>query len=504
MEIWGCEPKETHDQNREVLVGGCTVKLPSVAAKYTKFVKHRENIYREIKNMSQLGEHENVLQFLEVLELVQDSKCTLFLVLELAHGGELFDRIKIDCGTEEETARCYFKQLLSGVGFCHHHGVCHRDLKPENLLLASTDEGATLKIADFGLSAVFLSHHHEEEQTAGTTDSGLSMKRLTSVVGSPHYVAPEILENSGCKDGYDGTKSDVWSLGVILYAMLAGNLPFGKDILHCKRFAKYSSWVQMRNAHLLDTIAGSDSNSVLFPQWFFPPTFSDHAKDLISKLLQPDPSKRVTVEEAFRHAWIGIHADSSSVPLVDTHVDVDMLSNATLTSAGVGVEGSLETLHHHHPKDDVKQQKPGSDSGARQAHKLHIHNVAASETALSKPEEAQPDMKAIFESIGNDSMDLSNLEVPEQATRSRYTHTHIHGVCLTYVSLYHFCLLLVRKTHVKLFCLYSPPPPFAVCFLVRVPLPLTHLMMHMWETPSTNATTAVKTEAPMVRWHHNR
>jgi serine/threonine protein kinase len=418
MEIWGCEPTELHDQNREVLVGGCTVKLPSVAAKYTKFIKHRENIYREIKNMSQLGEHENVLQFLEVLELVQDSKCTIFLVLELAHGGELFDRIKIDCGTEEETARCYFKQLLSGVGFCHHHGVCHRDLKPENLLLASTDEGATLKIADFGLSAVFLSHH-AEEQTG--TESGLSMKRLTSVVGSPHYVAPEILENSGCKDGYDGTKSDVWSLGVILYAMLAGNLPFGKDILHCKRFAKYSHWVQLRNAHMLDNIVVSDSsNSVLFPQWFFPATFSDPAKDLISKLLQPDPAKRLTVEEAYRHAWIG-HETSSSVPL-DPHVDVDMLSNATSISGGVG-DGSLETLnHHHHHLKDAKQQKPGSDPEARQVpvHKLHVHNVAAaSEVALSKPE-AQPDIKAIFESIRNDGMDLSNLEVPEQATPSRY------------------------------------------------------------------------------------
>jgi hypothetical protein len=81
-----------------------------------------------------------------------------------------------------------------------------------------------------------------------------------------------------------------------------------------------------------------------------------------------------------------------------------MLSNATSTS-GVG-EGSLETLNHH-PKD-VKQQKPGSDSGARQVHKPHIHNAAASEMALSKPE-AQPDMKTIFESIGNDSMDLSNI-----------------------------------------------------------------------------------------------
>jgi serine/threonine protein kinase len=344
MEIWGCEPDDAVcDQSKEVLIGGCSVKLPSIPAKYVKFVKHRKNIYREINNMSQLGEHENVLQFLEVLELVQDSKCTIFLVLELAHGGELFDRIKIDCGTEEEVARRYFQQLLSGVGYCHNHGVCHRDLKPENLLLASTEEGATLKIADFGLSAVFLSNTQEDEKAA---DNGLSMRRLTSVVGSPHYVAPEILENSGCNSGYDGTKSDVWSLGVIMYAMLAGNLPFGKDLLHCKRFTKFSSWVQSRNAHLqslLENSTGSPKPNVVFPQWFFPQKFSDNAKDLISKLLQPDPSKRMPVEEARRHPWIG-NGNSSSAPMSIDFDDDEMLNEAVLLASMIP-SGESEDVH---------------------------------------------------------------------------------------------------------------------------------------------------------------
>merc|ERR1711968_120568 len=89
----------------------------------------------------------NVLMLEEVLELVNDSKATIFLVLEIATGGELFDRIKVDEGTEEEVARLYMHQLLSGVAFCHSRGVCHRDLKPENLLLADHDDGAILKIA---------------------------------------------------------------------------------------------------------------------------------------------------------------------------------------------------------------------------------------------------------------------------------------------------------------------------------------------------------------------
>jgi serine/threonine protein kinase len=105
--------------------------------------------------MSGLDTHINVLRLDDALELQQDSKCTIFLVLELAAGGELFDRIKLDCGTDEASARVYFKQLISGVAFCHNSGVCHRDLKPENLLLADNEENSTLKIADFGLSAFF-------------------------------------------------------------------------------------------------------------------------------------------------------------------------------------------------------------------------------------------------------------------------------------------------------------------------------------------------------------
>ncbi len=85
---------------------------------------------REISNMSQLGGHVNVLQLYEALELVQESKTTIFLVLELASGGELFDRIKAECGADEVTARLYFRQLLSGVAYCHERGVCHRTYTP--------------------------------------------------------------------------------------------------------------------------------------------------------------------------------------------------------------------------------------------------------------------------------------------------------------------------------------------------------------------------------------
>ena len=124
VEIWGWNPPSlnTNDPTEgctEVKVLGCVVSIPRVPKKFAKFIQSRRSIYREISNMSQLDAHPNVLALNEVLELVQDTKSTIFLVLELATGGELFDRIKIDCGTEEATARTYFQQLLRGVAHCH-------------------------------------------------------------------------------------------------------------------------------------------------------------------------------------------------------------------------------------------------------------------------------------------------------------------------------------------------------------------------------------------------
>lgn len=195
--------------SQPVIVDGIHVHIPRVPPKYVKWLRSRRSIYREISNMKKLGTHPNVIKLHEVLELIQDSKSTLFLVLELVTGGELFDRIKVGCGTTEEVARRYFRQLLSGVGCCHARGVCHRDLKPENLLLSDGSESAVLKIADFGLSAAFAiaagGGGDVMEDDGGMTGSKLlssstqnssAVRRLRSVVGSPHYVAPEVTHES--------------------------------------------------------------------------------------------------------------------------------------------------------------------------------------------------------------------------------------------------------------------------------------------------------------------
>lgn len=187
VEVWGLNPLDIDqrtDQEIEKLNRGASYLIiddvqyciPEVSPKYLKFLRSRQSVCREMSNMIQVGEHPNTVELFEVLELIQDTKTTLFLVLELITGGELFDRMKV-LGLSsqqqqqqqqgmglipdevfqhrtEQLARRYFNQLLSGINYCHQKGVVHRDLKPENLLLSDPSDNAILKIADFGLSAV--------------------------------------------------------------------------------------------------------------------------------------------------------------------------------------------------------------------------------------------------------------------------------------------------------------------------------------------------------------
>lgn len=296
--------------------------VPTMPPKFVDFVKRRARIFREITNMRKISNHQNVIRLQGVLELVQESKCTIFLVMELANGGELFDRIKLDCGTREDTAKEFFSQLLDGVRHCHEQGVCHRDLKPENLLLTDGDGRTVLKIADFGFSARFamaadMKTNMEEWGASSPAPSLMSdpanvglflqsspqasieeTRALTSVVGSPFYVAPEILQAKG----YSGPKADVWSIGVILYAILAGNLPFGQELVSCKRFKHFCKWIKELPIKNSGTEFWGDV-TIDYPEWLFPAKFSVAAKGLIIGMLHPDPSVRVNVQEAQKHPW---------------------------------------------------------------------------------------------------------------------------------------------------------------------------------------------------------
>ncbi|KQK10373.1 hypothetical protein BRADI_2g53670v3 [Brachypodium distachyon] len=212
-----------------------------------------EQIKREISIM-RLVKHPNVLQLFEVMA----TKSRIYFVLEYAKGGELFNKIAKGGKLSEDAARRYFHQLISAVDYCHSRGVYHRDLKPENLLL---DENENLKVSDFGLSALAGSKRQD----------GL----LHTTCGTPAYVAPEVLS----RKGYDGAKADIWSSGVILFVLVAGYLPF-------------------HEANLIEMYRKISKADFRCPRYL-----SAELKELLHKILDPDPTTRISISRIKRSAW---------------------------------------------------------------------------------------------------------------------------------------------------------------------------------------------------------
>ncbi|XP_058210412.1 SNF1-related protein kinase catalytic subunit alpha KIN10-like isoform X2 [Rhododendron vialii] len=213
-----------------------------------------EKVRREINNL-RLCSHPHIVRLYEVIE----SRSKIYVVMEYMNSGELFDYITVRGRLKEDKARHFFQQIISGVECCHHHMVVHRDLKPENLLL---DSKHNIKIADFGLSNIMRDGHF-----------------LKTSCGSANYAAPEVISNKL----YAGPEVDVWSCGVILYALMCGRLPFDDDNLP-GLYAKINNGV-----------------------YTFPNYLSIAARDLISRILIVDPISRLSIPEIRRHPWFQLH-----------------------------------------------------------------------------------------------------------------------------------------------------------------------------------------------------
>ena len=241
----------------KVKLGIFLPKNKKVAVKILEKRKLKEEddiirLKREFEMLSQFN-HPNVISVSEIFE----SKDAYFTVMEYCEGGELFNYIVANKYLSEEKSSFFYYQLINGLEYIHSLGIVHRDLKPENLLL---NEDKILKIIDFGLSNYF---KHNQNQL------------LETPCGSPCYASPEMLSG----ENYDGFKIDIWATGIILFAMLCGFLPFDhKD--NDKLFMK-----------------------ILECKINYPKHLSENAKDLIKKILVPDPRKRITIPEIKKHPF---------------------------------------------------------------------------------------------------------------------------------------------------------------------------------------------------------
>ena len=205
--------------------------------------------------------HQNILTLVDYFETMNN----LYLVTDLALGGELFDRICRKGSYYESDAADLIRATLSAVAYLHDHGIVHRDLKPENLLFRTPEDNADLLIADFGLSRIM-----DDEQ----------FHVLTTTCGTPGYMAPEIFKKTG-----HGKPVDVWAMGVITYFLLCGYTPFDRD----------TDFAEMQ------AILNADYSFTPVDYWR---GVSDEAKDFIRKCLTIDPRKRMTAHEALQHAFV--------------------------------------------------------------------------------------------------------------------------------------------------------------------------------------------------------
>jgi len=224
-----------------------------------------QKLFREVRIMKTL-DHPNIVKLFQVIE----TEKTLYLVMEYASGGEVFDYLVLHGRMKEKEARAKFRQIVSAVQYCHQKKIIHRDLKAENLLL---DSEMNIKIADFGFSNEFVPGN-----------------KLDTFCGSPPYAAPELFQGKK----YDGPEVDVWSLGVILYTLVSGSLPFDGSTLRELR------------------------ERVLRGKYRIPFYMSTDCENLLKKFLVLNPTRRASLEVIMKDKWMNMgYEDDDLKPYIE-------------------------------------------------------------------------------------------------------------------------------------------------------------------------------------------
>ncbi|KAL0248329.1 hypothetical protein GEMRC1_003565 [Eukaryota sp. GEM-RC1] len=277
-----------HVKLAEHALTGHKVAVKILSKRKIRSLRMDEKVKREIRILK-LFDHPHITKLYEVI----DGWGEIYMILEFVPGGELFDLISRNGPFKENDVRHYFQQIISAVDYCHRNLIVHRDLKPENILL---DAESNIKIADFGLSNLMADGNF-----------------LLTSCGSPNYAAPEVISGQP----YVGPAVDVWSIGVILYAMLFGRLPFDD-----------------RNIQVLFTKIKSG-------RFFFPSniTVPDSLKDLIRGMLIVDPLQRASIDDIKSHEWF-----RTSLP---KYLDIILVDFRTLGAVDEDIVDEVEALFSH-------------------------------------------------------------------------------------------------------------------------------------------------------------
>ncbi|KAM7390139.1 hypothetical protein PAMA_008353 [Pampus argenteus] len=272
--------------------------------------------------------HPNVIQLIEVFQFPQ----RVYMVLELATGGELLDRVISKGHFTERDATQALRMVLAGVGYLHTLGITHRDLKPENLLYYHPGPDSRLLVTDFGL-ATFGGTVSEVTDGNNGGDRSWSLK---TTCGTPEYMAPEVL----LRRPYS-CAVDMWALGVIAYIVLSGSMPFEDD----SRVQLYRSILRGKCSFHGDP-------------WL---SVSNLAKDFIQLLLTLDPATRLTADQAIRHPWVVTMAASSSMRNLHRSISQNLRQRASRSSSRCPSSSASSS-------DAKSQRKTKSSSSGRAEH----------------------------------------------------------------------------------------------------------------------------------------
>ncbi|CDQ68171.1 unnamed protein product [Oncorhynchus mykiss] len=325
------DPRVTAKYDIKALIGrGSFSRVVRVEHKSTRqpyAIKMIETRYREGREVCESElcvlrrvRHTNIIQLMEVFETAE----RVYMVMELATGGELFDRIIARGSFTERDATRVLQMVLDGVKYLHTLGITHRDLKPENLLYYHPGADSKIMVTDFGLAS-----------TRKKGDECL----MKTTCGTPEYIAPEILVRKPYTNAVD-----MWALGVISYILLSGTMPFEDD----NRMRLYRQILKGKYS-----FSGEP--------W---PSVSNLAKDFIDRVLTVDPSERLTAGQALKHPWIVSMAASSSMKNLQRSISQNLLKRAS------------SRCHSTKSAQSTRSSRSTKSNKARRAREKELHQAS--------------------------------------------------------------------------------------------------------------------------------